>query len=85
MVGRKYFTYILFAGITTVLYPCPYSEGPGILLTYTSWPHEPAPDIAVSGRVWPPLGDLLTVLQPSGSCLIDIFSFDPPPPQSAIS
>ena len=82
IVGRRYFTYVLFVGIEPVLYPCPYSDVPKNHLTCAYRPHEPAPNIAVWWHGWPTQDDQRTVPQPSGNCLRDILFFDhlPPPP-----
>ena len=82
ILGRKYFTYVLFVGIEPILYPCPYFDTP----RDRSRMHLPAtratPEIAVWWHGWPTQDDQRTVPQPSGNCLRDIFFFDHlPPPQ----
>ena len=82
ILGRKYFTYVLFVGIEPVLYPCPYSDTPEIVHSCTFQPHQPAPEIAAWWHGWPTQDDQPTVPQPSGNCLRDILFFDHlPPPQ----
>ena len=82
ILGRKYFTYVLFVGIEPVLYPCPYFDTPGIVHACTFQPHEPTPEIAAWWHGWPTPDDQRTVPQPSGNCLRDILFFDHlPPPQ----
>ena len=82
ILGRKYFTYVLFVGIEPILYPCPYSDTPEIVHSCTFQPHQPAPEIAAWWHGWPTQDDQPTVPQPSGNCLRDILFFDHlPPPQ----
>ena len=82
ILGRKYFTYVLFVGIEPILYPCPYSDTPEIVHSCTFQPHQPAPEIAAWWHGWPTQDDQRTVPQPSGNCLRDILFFDHlPPPQ----
>ena len=57
ILGRKYFTYVLFVGIEPVLYPCPYSDTPGIVHACTFQPHEPTPEIAAWWHGWPTQDD----------------------------
>ena len=76
ILGRKYFTYVLFVGIEPILYPCPYSDTPGIVHACTFQPQKPAPEIAVWWHGWPTQDDQRTAPQPSGNCLRDILFFD---------
>ena len=76
ILGRKYFTYVLFVGIEPVLYPCPYSDTPDIVYACTFQPHEPTPEIAAWWHGWPTQDDQRTAPQPSGNCLRDILFFD---------
>ena len=76
ILGRKYFTYVLFVGIEPILYPCPYFDTPGVVHSCTFQPQKPAPEIAVWWHGWPTPDDQRTVPQPSGNCLRDILFFD---------
>ena len=76
ILGRKYFTYVLFVGIEPILYPCPYFDTPGVVHACTFQPQKPAPEIAVWWHGWPTQDGQRTVPQPSGNCLRDILFFD---------
>ena len=76
ILGRKYFTDVLFVGIEPILYPCPYFDTPGIVHACTFQPQKPAPEIAVWWHGWPTQDDQRTAPQPSGNCLRDILFFD---------
>ena len=81
IVGRRYFTYVLFVGVEPTLYPCPYADVPKNQVTCFFRPHEPAPEtVAAWWHGWPAPEGQSPVPQPGGNCLRDILFFDRLPP-----
>ena len=83
ILGRKYFTYVLFVAIEPILYPCPYSDIPKGSFTHAPSSHtSPPPRSQPGGTVGQPKTTSVQSPSPAETaCATSLFFDHLPPPQ----